>query len=105
MKDKVIVTVAPVGSVPTRKDTPYLPITPKEIADEVYACYLEGASIAHIHVRDDEGNPTMDFDKMAETFYLIREKCDIVINLTTSGDLFSSDERRIRPFSELRPEI
>lgn len=105
MSDKVIITVAPTGAWPTKKDTPYVPLTPEEIADEVYACYKAGAAIAHIHVRDDEGNASMDFEKFAKTVKLIRERCDIVINLTTSGGLGYSDEERMKPFIELKPEM
>ena len=49
LSNKVIVTVATTGGYPTKKDSPYVPITPKEIAKEVIAC-------AHIHVRKDAGN-------------------------------------------------
>jgi len=44
--DKIIISVATTGSITTRQDTPYLPITPAEIADEVYRCWQAGASIA-----------------------------------------------------------
>lgn len=105
MEQNVILTVAPTGAWPTKKDTPYVPLTPEEIADEVYACYQAGASIAHIHVRDDEGKGTMDIGKFQRTVELIRERCDIVLNLTTSGDLEASHEDRLKPFMELKPEM
>ncbi|WP_258360982.1 3-keto-5-aminohexanoate cleavage protein [Moorella sulfitireducens] len=103
--DKVILTVAPTGAWPTKKDTPYVPLTPEEIADEVYACYKAGASVAHIHVRDDEGKPCMHYDKFEKTVKLIRERCDIVLNLTTSGGLGFTDEERMKPLIELKPEL
>ncbi|HEY8528656.1 MAG TPA: 3-keto-5-aminohexanoate cleavage protein [Paenibacillaceae bacterium] len=105
MDDKVILTVAPTGAWPTKKDTPYVPLTPEEIADEVYACWKAGAAVAHIHVRDDEGRPSMSFEKFEKTVKLIRERCDIVLNLTTSGGLDFTDEERMRPFKELKPEL
>src|SRR5690625_4032584 len=105
MSDKVILTVAPTGAIPTKKDTPYLPTTPEEIADEVYACYQAGASIAHIHVRDEEGKSSMSFEQFEKTVTLIRERCDIVLNLTTSGDITSDDMDRMKPFIELLPEL
>ncbi|MFZ5754777.1 MAG: 3-keto-5-aminohexanoate cleavage protein, partial [Bacillota bacterium] len=76
-----------------------------EIADEVYRCWEAGAAIAHIHVRDDEGLASMSFEKFKETVGLIRERCDIILNLTTSGGLGVSDEDRMRPFIELKPEM
>lgn len=105
MENKVILTVAPTGAWPTKKDTPYIPLQPEEIADEVYACYQAGASIAHIHVRDDEDRASMDFHKFEQTVKLIRERCDIVLNLTTSGGLGLTDEIRMKPYMELLPEM
>jgi len=71
----------------------------------VYKCYLAGASIAHLHMRDDEGNGTMDKGKFEETVNLIRQKCDIVINCTTSGDLNATDETRQAHLKSLKPEM
>ena len=105
MENKVILTVATTGAWPTKNETSYVPLTPEEIADEVYACYKAGASIAHIHVRDDEGKASMSFEKFDKTVKLIREKCDIVLNLTTSGGIGLDDEIRMKPFMELRPEM
>jgi 3-keto-5-aminohexanoate cleavage enzyme len=105
LENKVILTVAPTGAWPTKKDTPYIPLQPEEIAEEVYACYQAGASIAHIHVRDDEDRASMSFEKFEQTVKLIRERCDIVLNLTTSGGLGLTDEVRMKPYVELLPEI
>lgn len=103
--NKVILTVATTGAWPQKKDTPYIPITPEEIAEEVYKSWQAGASVAHIHVRDDEGNASMSYEKFEKAVKLIREKCDIVLNLTTSGGLGLTDEIRMKPFMELRPEL
>ena len=103
--EKVILTVAPTGAWPTKKETPYVPLQPEEIAAEVFACYQAGASVAHIHVRDDEDKASMSFEKFEKTVRLIRERCDIVLNLTTSGGLGLSDEERMKPFMELKPEM
>ena len=111
LDDKVILTVACTGAWPTKEITPYIPLTPREEADEIVRCWEAGASISHIHVRDDEGNASMDIDKFRETVELVRSRCDIVINLTTSGGDLSdpnalpADELRMRPYRELRPEI
>lgn len=102
---KVILTVACTGAWPKKTDTPFVPLTPQEEADEIVRCGDAGASIAHIHVRDDEFNASMDFDKFAETVRLVRARSNIVLNLTTSGGLGLSDEIRMKPFQELRPEM
>lgn len=83
--EKLIITVATTGAVTTRNEHPNLPLHPEEIADAVYEAYEAGASIAHIHIRDDEGNPSMSLEKFSKTVELIRARCDIILNLTTSG--------------------
>lgn len=102
---KTIVTVAPTGAWPTKENNPNIPLTPKEIAEDVFECYQAGASICHLHMRDDEGKGTMDKSKFEETVGLIKEKCDIVINLTTSGDVVSTDETRMAHIKSLKPEL
>ena len=102
---KTIITVATTGAWPTKKENPNVPLTPKEIAADVYECYKAGASVAHLHMRDDEGKGTMSKKKFEETVTLIREKCDIVLNLTTSGDLNATDETRQAHLKALRPEL
>ncbi|MDM3354939.1 3-keto-5-aminohexanoate cleavage protein [Citrobacter sp. Cb004] len=105
VENRVILTVACTGAWPQKSDTPYIPLTPQDQADEIVRCCESGASIAHIHVRDEESQASMDFDQFAETVRLVRARCDIVINLTTSGGLGLSDEIRMKPFQLLRPEM
>ncbi|WP_373079452.1 3-keto-5-aminohexanoate cleavage protein [Fusobacterium varium] len=102
---KIIITVAPTGAWPSKKDNPNIPLTPEEIANDVYECYKAGASIAHLHMRDDMGKGTMDIKKFEETVRLIKEKCDIVINLTTSGDLNATDETRQAHLKLIKPDL
>ena len=87
---KTIITVAPNGAWPKKENNPNVPITPQEIVHDVYDCWQAGAAIAHLHMRDDQGFGTMSTDKFRETVALLREQhpdCDIILNLTTSGDL------------------
>lgn len=105
MENKVILTVATTGAWPTKENTPYVPLQPEEIAQEVYDCWKAGASVAHIHVRNDEDKASMSFEKFEKTVRLIRERCDIVLNLTTSGGIGFTDEERMKPFIELKPEM
>ena len=101
---KTIVTVAPTGAWPTRAH-PNIPLNPREIADDVYACWQAGAAIAHLHMRDANGKGTMDKERFRETVTMIRAKCDIVINLTTSGDLNATDESRMAHLIALKPDM
>ena len=107
-KKKTIITVAPTGAWPKKENNPNVPMTPSEIADEVYDCWKAGAAIAHLHMRDDQGNGTMNTEKFTETLTLLRERypdCDIVLNLTTSGDIHADDDIRVAHVEKLRPEM
>ena len=85
-----------------------MPMTPAEIAEDVYECWQAGAAMAHLHMRDENGNGTMDKNKFRETVELLRKNhpdCDIIINMTTSGALTANDEERKIHVKELRPEM
>lgn len=106
-KNKRIITVATTGAWPKKENNPNVPMTPEEIADDVYACWKAGAAIAHIHMRDDNGNGVMDPVKFKKTVELIKEHkdCDVILNLTTSGDIHADDEIRVAHVKELKPEM
>jgi uncharacterized protein (DUF849 family) len=110
MKDlskKRIISVAICGAWPTKEDNPNLPVTPEEIADDVYSCWKAGAAIAHVHVRDKDGGPSISTEIYEETVNRIRAfaDCDICINMSSSGALGCSDEDRIRPLRRCLPEL
>lgn len=106
MKDKVVITAALTGAFPAKDKNPNIPLTPQEIADDVIKVWKAGAAIAHLHMIDEEGNGTMDKERFKETVELVREReCDIILNLTTSGDLNATDETRMSHLMELKPEM
>lgn len=97
MMEKLIITVAVCGAEVTRNDTPYIPITPEEIAQQTYEAYLAGASIVHLHVRDENGNPTQNPEIFKKTVRLIREKCpDIIVQVSTGGAVWMTPEERLQ---------
>jgi len=103
----IIITVAPTGSRTSRKNTPYVPITPAEISEECVKAYEAGAAVAHIHVRDPKTlGPSQDVELYREVIDRIRDKCDMIIQLTTGagGSVGVPPERRITSL-ELNPEI
>lgn len=104
-KIKTIITAALTGAVTTKEVNKNVPYSPEEIAEDVYKCYKAGAAIAHIHMRDDDGAGTMSSDRFEKTVKLIQEKCDIILNLTTSGDLNATDETRQDHLRRLKPEM
>jgi uncharacterized protein (DUF849 family) len=84
--DRVIITAAVIGSRPTRDQNPHVPLMPEEIADSAYECFNEGASIVHIHVRDPKTQKrSMDPELFRRVVERLRSKCNMIINLTTSG--------------------
>jgi len=108
MARKVIITVAPTGSITTREDTPYLPITPQEVAEETLRSYNAGASVVHLHARDPKtGGPTGALEIFRAYLDEIRARCPIITQITTGGGatgLGLGFEERFRPVEELRPD-
>ena len=108
MQDKLIISTAVCGSVPSKKQNPNVPYTPMEIANQALGSWRAGAAIAHIHVRDPTtGIPSSELKLFSEVVKRIRGESDLLINLTTSG--FNIDgpdvgEKRLEPL-ELRPEL
>ncbi len=89
---KKIITAAMTGAVTPRGFD--IPETPEQIAAQVYECWKLGASVAHLHMRDDEGMGVMDPVKFYQTIKAIRsyKDCDIIVNCTSSGDNRVSDD-------------
>lgn len=107
-KKKTIITAAVTGAWPKKENNPNVPMTPEEIAEDVYDCWQGGAAIAHIHMRDDDGNGVMDPVRFKKTVDLLKANhpdCDIIINMTTSGDIHADDEIRVAHVKELKPEM
>ncbi len=104
--DKLIITLAPTGMIPTKTQTPYVPITPEEIAADTYEAYKLGASVVHVHARDEEtGKPTCDKAVFEKIFKEIKRKCpDIIICATTSGRTDPQVEHRAEVL-DLYPDL
>ena len=107
LNNKRVISCAIVGAWPTRKDNPNLPLSPTEIADSAYEAWKAGAAVVHIHVRDKNGEPTINYGVYKETIDAIRahKDCDVCINITSSGILDGTDEDRIIPIQKLQPEL
>lgn len=83
--EKLIITVSPGSNFQGKEANPALPYSPEELSETAYECWNEGASIAHIHCRDEEGKPTNDPEVFRRTDQEIRErKCDIIIQHSTA---------------------
>ena len=102
----VIVTCAVTGAIHTPSMSPYLPITPQQIADEAIAAARAGAAIVHLHARNPiDGRPTGDLALFREFLPAIRAACDVVVNITTGGGQNMSVEDRITCALACRPEM
>ena len=89
-----IITVAITGSVPKKSDNPSVPISVSEQIDSTKKCYDAGASLVHLHVRNDDESPSSDVYKFKELLIGIRESCpDIIIQFSTGGRGRSQQER------------
>ncbi|MFW6052332.1 MAG: 3-keto-5-aminohexanoate cleavage protein [Desulfosalsimonas sp.] len=108
MEKRIIITAAVTGSSPTKEMNPALPYTPEEIADAAIDCHKAGAAIAHIHVRDPEtGEPAFETGLFRRVTERIREHCDMLVNLTTSGLRLTGPnvtEKRLEPVY-LKPDM
>ena len=103
---KVIITCAVTGSIHTPTMSPYLPVTPDEIAEAAIGAAQAGAAIVHLHARNPkDGSPTQDPEVFRQFLPTIKSACDVVINLTTGGAPTMSTEERLQPALRLKPEV
>ncbi len=102
--DPLIISVAVTGGEHGREATPHLPVTPAEIAESAYEAHVAGAAVAHLHVRDDAERPVHDLARYASVANRLRERCDMVVNLTTDPGGETTDEERPRSL-DLEPEL
>jgi uncharacterized protein (DUF849 family) len=107
--DELIINLAPTGMVPTRADSPHVPLTPEEVAADVRRCADLGAAIAHLHPRDADGLPSQDPAVAASLMRAVRDVVpDMVICATTSGRLDPELAGRAAVLDldgEVRPEM
>ncbi len=104
--NKVIITCAITGSIHTPSMSPYLPLTPDEIALSAIGAAQAGAAIVHLHARNPvDGRPSQDLALFRRFVPVIKEASDVVINLTTGGAPSMSVEERLQPALQLQPEV
>jgi uncharacterized protein (DUF849 family) len=104
--DKVIISCAVTGSVHTPTMSPYLPVTPDQIAEQAIAAAAAGAAILHLHARDPrDGRPTADPAVYDQFVPRIKAATDAVINITTGGSTRMTLEERLAYPLQARPEM
>lgn len=103
--EKLIITAAICGAEVTKEHNPNVPYTVEEIGREAESAYKAGASIIHLHVREDDGTPTQSKERFKECMDEVRRRCpDVIIQPSTGGAVGMTDEERLQP-TELFPEM
>ena len=103
---KVIITCAPTGAIHTPSMSPYLPVTPEEIAAAGIAAAEAGAAVLHLHAREPEnGRPTQSPEVFRQFLPQIKASSDAVINVTSGGSPHMTVEERLQPALQLQPEL
>ena len=103
---KVIITCAVTGSIHTPSMSPHLPVTAAEIADAAIGAAKAGAAVVHLHARDPkDGRPDQTPEAFAPFLKVIKQACDVVVNITTGGAATMTIEQRVKPAAVFKPEV
>jgi len=102
--DPLIITVAPVGAEVMPDQSPYLPITPAQLGETARAIRAAGASIVHVHCRNDDGTNTHEVERFRQAYDAIRAASDLIVQFSTGGAIGMTPEERSAPLA-LRPEM
>lgn len=99
-----MITVAPVGAEVMPTQTPHLPVTPDQLGETAARCRAAGASIIHVHARNDDGTNTAAVERFAALAEAVRARSDLIVQFTTGGAIGMSAAERTGPLC-LRPEM
>lgn len=106
MSSKVIISCAITGAIHTPSMSPYLPVTPEEIAEQSIAAAEAGAAIIHLHARDPQtGEPTPDPAVFMRFLPIIKQATDAVVNITTGGGMNMTLDDRLAAPLQAKPEM
>ena len=103
MTDPVILTCCPVGAEVMREQHPGVPYTPAEIARAAIEAVVAGASIVHLHVREDDGAPSQNLVRFQELVDRIRSEVDCIIQISSGGAVTATEDERLAPVFGLVP--
>jgi uncharacterized protein (DUF849 family) len=96
MTGSTLITVAPTGAETAKPDAPALPVTLEELVVAARDCAAAGASVVHVHIRDDAARPTLDLGRLRDTVAALRESTDLVVQLSTGGAVSDPEADRLR---------
>lgn len=95
MTTGTLITVAPTGAESAKVEVPALPVTLDELLLTAKECEALGASVIHVHVRDDEAQPTLDQGRLRDTVAALRERTDLVVQLSSGGSVSDPEADRL----------
>ncbi|HUJ05786.1 MAG TPA: 3-keto-5-aminohexanoate cleavage protein [Streptosporangiaceae bacterium] len=90
-----MITVAPTGAELDKAAIPALPVTLDELVTTAKECREAGAAIVHVHIRDENAQPTLDLVRLKDTVHALRGATDLIVQLSTGGAVTDPFERRL----------
>jgi uncharacterized protein (DUF849 family) len=90
-----LITVAPTGAELAKESVPALPVTLDELVATAKACELAGAAVIHVHIRDNDAQPTLDLGRLTDTVQALHGATDLIVQLSTGGAVTDSFEHRL----------
>ncbi|HTJ35205.1 BKACE family enzyme [Dactylosporangium darangshiense] len=91
-----LITVAPTGAESRKSDVPALPVTLEELVRTARDCEAVGASVIHVHLRDDAAEPTLDLGRLTEAVAALRAETGLIVQLSSGGAVTDPEEDRLR---------
>src|SRR5262245_43855791 len=95
MTTTTLITVAPTGAESAKADVPALPVTLDELVETAKECEAVGASVIHVHIRDDEAKPTLELDRLRETVAALRSATGLSVQLSSGGAVTDHEDSRL----------
>src|SRR3954447_5328480 len=95
MTTTTLITVAPTGAESAKADVPALPVTLDELVATAKECEAVGASVIHVHIRDDQARPTLDPGRLRATVAALRDSTDLIVQLSSGGAVTDPEADRL----------
>ena len=96
MTTTTLITVAPTGAESSKAEVPALPVTLDELVATAKECEAVGASVVHVHIRDDAAQPTLDLGRLKDTVAALRSETHLVVQLSSGGAVTDPEADRLR---------
>jgi uncharacterized protein (DUF849 family) len=95
MTTPTLITVAPTGAESAKADVPALPVTLDELVATAKECEAVGASVIHVHIRDEKAQPTLDQGRLRDTVAALRAQTSLIVQLSSGGSVHDPEADRL----------